>query len=142
EEAHDLAPLDAEALRHHDHQRMTALRAHHREPDAGVATRRFDHGLPGFEHARARRRVDHAKCEAILDAAEWITRFELGIQLDAGGRELVDAHDGRLADRLRDVVVAHEARAYCYSRSIRSGSWAGFAQSGAHGPNTVARTCT
>ena len=56
EEAHQLAALDAEALGHRDDQRIALLRADHREPDAGVAAGRLDHGLAGLQRAGAARR--------------------------------------------------------------------------------------
>src|SRR3546814_17467605 len=39
EKAHQLAPLDAEVLRHDDDQRIALLRAAHGEAEAGVAAR-------------------------------------------------------------------------------------------------------
>ena len=45
EKTHQLAPLDREAVRHGDDQRVTFGGAHHRKPYAGVAARSLDDGL-------------------------------------------------------------------------------------------------
>ena len=48
QETHQLAPLDAEILRHRDDERIALLRADHGKTDAGVAAGRLDDGLPGL----------------------------------------------------------------------------------------------
>ena len=83
EEAHQLAPLDAERLRHRHHQRIALRGAHHREPDAGVAAGRLDHGLAGLELAGFLGRLDDAERQAILDRAERIERLDLDEQIHA-----------------------------------------------------------
>ena len=67
EHAHQLAPLDREAVRHGDDQRIALLRAHHGEADAGVAAGRLDHGLAGLQRAVALGRLDDVDREPILD---------------------------------------------------------------------------
>ena len=51
EEAQQFAALDAEALGHGDHEWIALLRAHHREPDAGIAAGRLDDGLARLQVA-------------------------------------------------------------------------------------------
>ena len=82
EEAHQLAPLDAEGLRHGDDQRIALLRAHHRQPDAGIAGGRLDDGLSGLELPRLLGGLDDAEREAILDRAQRIERLDLDEQVD------------------------------------------------------------
>ena len=84
EEAQELAPLDAEALGHRQHQRIALLGADHRQADAGVAAGRLDHGLAG-RRAAPRRSASSitARGHAVLDRAERVERFELDVDLDA-----------------------------------------------------------
>jgi hypothetical protein len=106
EEAQELAPLDTEALGHRQDERVALLRADHRQADAGVATGRLDHGLARLQHAAALGVLDHGAGHAVLDRAEGVERFDLDPDLDAFGREPVEADQGGVADRLQDVVVA------------------------------------
>jgi hypothetical protein len=103
EKAHQLAPLDREGLRHGHHQRIALLRADHGKPDAGIARRRLDHGLPGLERAGFLRRLNDAERQAVLDRAERIERLDLDEQVDAFRPQLVDAHDRRVADGLENI---------------------------------------
>jgi hypothetical protein len=59
EALHQLAPFDAEAVRHHRDERVALGRAHHRERDAGVAGRRLDHGRAGLQGAAPLGVFDH-----------------------------------------------------------------------------------
>ena len=103
EEAHQLAALDAEGLRHRDDQRIALRGADHREPDAGVAGGRLDHGLPGLELAGLFRGLDDAERQAILDRAERIEGLDLDEQVDAFRRQLVDLDHRRVADGFKNV---------------------------------------
>jgi hypothetical protein len=77
QEAHELASLHAELLRHRHDQRVTLLGAHHREPDPGVAAGRFDDGLSRLQLPRAFRRFDDAQRQSILDRTQGIECFDL-----------------------------------------------------------------
>jgi hypothetical protein len=50
--AHQLAPLDREAVGHEGDEGIAARRADHRQRDAGVAGGRLDHHLPGLSTPR------------------------------------------------------------------------------------------
>ena len=89
EKAHQPAALDAERFGHRDDQRIAFRRAHHREPDAGVAARRLDHRLSRLELARLLRVLDDAEREAILDGAERIERFDLDVEIEPCGASLL-----------------------------------------------------
>ena len=104
EEAHQLAALDAEGLRHGDDQRIALGGADHREPDAGIAGGRLDHGLPGLELAGFLRRLDDAERQAVLDRAERIEGLDLDVEVDAFRRQLVDLDHRRVADGSENVV--------------------------------------
>src|SRR6185295_4743946 len=106
EETHELAALDAEVLGHRDDERIALTRADHREPDAGIAARGFDHGLTGAQLAGALGILDHAEREAILHRAHRVEGFDLDEEVDAGRREGVHAHDGSSSYRREYVVVA------------------------------------
>ncbi len=93
EKPHQLAALDAEALRHRDHQRIALLRANHGQPDAGVAAGRLDHGLTGPQRSAALGILDDTERQAILHRAHRIERLNLDEQLHVPGCELVDADD-------------------------------------------------
>ena len=97
-EAQQPAAFDAEALRHDDHQRIALLRAHHRQPDAGVAARRLHHGLARLQPSVTLRRLDDAERDAVLDRSERIEGLDLDEHLDALRRQMVDAHHGGIAD--------------------------------------------
>jgi hypothetical protein len=64
--AHQLAPLDAEWLRHGHHQRVSLGGADHGKTDAGISACRLDHGLTGLEFSGFFRRLDHAERQAVL----------------------------------------------------------------------------
>jgi len=48
---------------------------------------------------------DDAERQAILDRTPRVERFDLGLQIDPGGRQLVQAHYRRVANRLQNAVV-------------------------------------
>ena len=120
EETHQLAALDAETLRHRHDERIALLRAHHGEPDAGIAAGRFDHRLAGLQRTAPLRRLDDAERQPVLDRAERVEGLDFHEQLHAGRRELFDLHDGRAPDRLQDVgePSAHVSR----SQSVAPGA--------------------
>ena len=82
-EPHQLAPLDAEWLRHGDHQRISFGRANHGETDSGISACRFDDGLAGFEFSGLFGRLDHPERQSVLDRAERIEGFDLDKEVDA-----------------------------------------------------------
>ena len=105
EEAHELSPLDREALRHRDHERIALRGAHHREPDAGIAGRRLDDRLARAQLAASFRRLDHAEREPVLDRAHRVEGLELHVDVNAVGREAIEADDRRAADGLEDIAI-------------------------------------
>ena len=80
------------------------------EPDnsqllAGNFEQRYlDDGLSGLQRPVALGGFDHAEREPVLDGAERVERFELHVQLDTLGRDVVDAHDRRVADGVEDRI--------------------------------------
>src|SRR5262245_42036437 len=70
EKTHKLAPLDAERLRHSDDQRIALLRAHHSQPNSGIAARGLDNCLAGFQFSGALGSLNNAEGETILHGAE------------------------------------------------------------------------
>jgi len=103
QETQQLAPLDAEAFRHGDDQRITLLRAHHGEADAGVATGGFDDGLAGLERAGFLRVLDDGAGHAVLDRTHGIEGFHLHVDVHALGRQAIEFDQRRVADGLQDV---------------------------------------
>ena len=85
QETHELAPFDAEILRHRDDERIAFLRADHGKTDAGVAAGRLDDGLSRLQLAAAFCRFDHAQRQPVLDGPERIESFQLDEQLHPGG---------------------------------------------------------
>ena len=102
EEAHQLAPLDAEVLGHRRRRAdspccaQTIARPMPVLPLVASIT-----VWPGFERAAALGVLDDAEREPVLDRAHRIERLDLDVELDVRRRELVDAHDRRAADRSR-----------------------------------------
>ena len=122
EKAHQPAPLDAELLGHGHDQRIALGGAHHREPDAGVAAGRLDHRLAGLELARLLGGLDDAEREAVLHRAERVERLDLDEEVDAGRRQLVDPHHGRVADGLEDVLkFCHELLSRDFQLGVKGG---------------------
>ncbi len=113
EETHHLAPLDAEVLGHRHHERVALRRADHGEADAGVAARRLDDRLARLQRARLFGIFDDAQRQAVLDRTHRVEGFDLDVEIDALGRQLVDANDGRMADRFEYVFV-------CLSHKLKS----------------------
>ena len=73
--------------------------------DARVARRGFHDGHARLELAALLGVLDDGHGEAVLDRRERIKVLALGVDLDAGRRELVaDLHDGRVAHERRGVL--------------------------------------
>ena len=105
EEAHQLAPLDAEGLGHRHDQRIALLGADHGEPDAGVAAGGLDHRLARLQLAGLLGGLDDAERQAVLDRAQRIEGLDLDEQVGARRGQPVDPHHRRVADRLQDVLI-------------------------------------
>jgi len=121
EKAHQLAPLDAERLRHRDDERIALLGAHHRQADAGVAARRFDHRLARLELAGRLGVLDHPEGQPILDRAQGIEGLDLDREAHIPRRQLADPDHRGVADRLEDVV---ELPTHGFLRGDRWSFWA------------------
>jgi hypothetical protein len=104
-EAHELAALDAERLRHDDDQGIAALRADHGQPDPGVPARGLDDGLAGPQGARAFGGLDDAERQPILDRAARVHALQLGEQVRSRGSEPAKAEHRGPADDLGHMVV-------------------------------------
>ncbi|MPM46314.1 hypothetical protein SDC9_93012 [bioreactor metagenome] len=50
----------------------------------------------------------HGQGDAVLDGATGIAALGLDPDIGTNAEDAVDAHDGRIADGLQDVVVFHE----------------------------------
>ena len=105
QKTHQLAAFDAEALSHGNHQRIALLCADHGKSDTGIATGGLDNGLAGFQGAGFFRGLDHTQRQPVLDRSQWVEGFNLDEQIDAFGREFVDPHDRRIADRSENIFI-------------------------------------
>jgi hypothetical protein len=105
EEAHQLAPLDAETFGHHENAGIALRSAHHRQADAGISARHLDNSLPGLQLAGFLGRLDHAQREPVLHRPERIEGFDLDPHIHARRRHAVDLHNGGPADSFEDVLV-------------------------------------
>ena len=123
EHAHELAPLDGEAVGHGHHERIALLRADHGEADARIAACRLDNGLAGLECAAALAFLNDVERKPVLDRSRRIEELGLGVDRPAGDAEIVDADGRRIADRVDNAV---EEPAASSSRSeLKTGSaWA------------------
>ncbi|EKD60983.1 MAG: hypothetical protein ACD_54C00452G0002 [uncultured bacterium] len=106
---HQPPPLDRKAVGHSDDQRITLLRADHRQPNAGIATGCLDHGLSGLQGARSFGSLDDVQRQPVLDRSRRIERFDFHIKPHSVGCEVVDPHDGCVADGIKDAVIQHAA---------------------------------
>ena len=105
EEAHELAPLDREAVGHRDDKGIALGGADHRKADAGVAARRLDDGLARLQRPVALGGLDDAERKAVLDRAGRVEELALDVEGRVLRGEPVDLHDRGVADRVDDAVV-------------------------------------
>ena len=105
----DLA-LAAHSLRQRQHELVPLGGTHERERDAGVAARGLDdRAAPRLDPALGLGGLDHRHADPILDAAAWVERLELCVQLDAvllrrsAFEHPLQAHQRRPTDKLRNV---------------------------------------
>ena len=80
------------------------MRADHREPDAGVATGRLDHGLTGLEHADALGRLYDVERETIFDRGDRVEEFGFDVDCSALNSEIVNPDRWSVADRFEDTI--------------------------------------
>ena len=104
EHAHELAPLDGEAVGHGHHERIALLRADHGEADARIAACRLDNGLAGLECAAALAFLNDVERKPVLDRSRGIEELGFGVDRPAGDAEIVDADGRRIADRVDNAV--------------------------------------
>ena len=120
-----LAALDRHAVRHDDHQPVTARGCHKGERNARVSGGRLhQNGACGIDLAGRLERVDHRHANAILDTRDRVEKLELGeeVGLDATlGCQPVQAHQRRVADRIRDGIVNTSATGRTSLFTIRHG---------------------
>ena len=64
---------------------------------------------PGFSCPGLLGLLDDAERQAVLDRAQWIEGLDLDVQVHARRREPVDAHHGRVADGLENVIELRHA---------------------------------
>ena len=90
---------------HGEDAAVSLHRGPERDAHAGVAARVLDDGRAGLDPPFALRLVEDVQRHAILDGAAGVHEFALGIDRRVlGTDELVQPDEGRLADRLQDVV--------------------------------------
>ena len=105
---HELAPLLAHAVGHHDHGLVAPDSAHEREADALVAARRLDDDGVRIEHPARLGVADHVVGRARLDGAAHVERLEFHQNLGAVRvGHTVQADQRRLSHRFQYVVVNH-----------------------------------
>ena len=104
-EPHQLAPLDAEWLRHGDHKRIALGCANHGKANSRISACRLDDGLARLELSRLFGRLDHPESQSVLDRTKRIEGFNLHEKVHALRRQTVDPHHRRIANRLEDILV-------------------------------------
>src|SRR4029078_6911645 len=82
---------------------------HHRQRDAGVARRGLDHRLARFEQTLLLGVVNDRPGQPVLHRGHRVEGLELDVQANPGRREVIDAHDWRVADGGDDGFVDHGA---------------------------------
>ena len=103
--AHQLAPLDGEGFHHGGDELVTARGGHQRQGHAGVAGSGFHDGVAGLQQALGFRVQDDGQCQAVLDRAAGIERFDLRIERDVRRGDAVQFHHRGAADGVEDAVV-------------------------------------
>ena len=108
EDLEQLPPFDGDVLGHDHAQLVAAQLRNEREPDAGVARRRFEDRRARLDRAVAFGEVDHLQRDAVLGRTARVLAFELRPDLDVGvRRKLVHTDERRVSDQPEDVVVLH-----------------------------------
>ena len=102
---HQPAPLDAERLRHGDHQRISLGGANHGKADSGVSAGRLDHGLAGLELSGFFRRLDDAERQPVLHRTERVEGFDFSEKIHIPGCQAVDSHHRRVAHRFKNALI-------------------------------------
>ena len=122
QELEHLAALDRHALGHGQDQAVALGGADEGQGDAGVAGGGLDDHAVGVQPARALRRLDHGQRDAILDRRQRIEELELDQHLGQAtrlGRQAVEPHQRRVADRLADRSQDAPALGRCVARRPR-----------------------
>ena len=83
EDLEQLAAFERHVLGHDDAQLVAAQLRDEREPDAGVARRRFEDRRAGREHAVGLGQLDHLERDAVLRRTARVLALELGPDVDA-----------------------------------------------------------
>ena len=86
EHAHELAPLDGEAVGHGHHEPIALLRADHGEADFRIAACRLDDGLTGLERTAALAFLDDVERKPVLNRGCGIEELGFGVDRPAGRR--------------------------------------------------------
>src|SRR5256885_1063299 len=81
------------------------------QADAGVAAGGLDDGAAGLQGAGLLGVLDHGQRDAVLDGAAGVAALGLDPHIGTGAEQAVDAHMGRVANRLQDVVSSHRTSA-------------------------------
>ena len=97
--------LLAHLVRNDQQQPITLLGRDEREPQAGVARRRFNERATGLELARALGCLNQVQPHAVLDGAAGILVLQLEKQLAGSGIDVPHSHERRVADHLQHIVV-------------------------------------
>src|SRR5450631_2578622 len=74
-EPHQLAPLDAEWLRHGNHKRISLGCANHSKANSRISACRLYHRLAGLELARLFGGLDHPKRQSVLHRTKRVESF-------------------------------------------------------------------
>ena len=110
EEAHQLPPLDTEAVCHRHDQRVALCGAHHRKSDPRVPARGLDDGLAGTQLTRLFSSLDDPERQPVLHRSQWIEGFHLDPEVNVGRGQMVDANDRRVTDGIENALKAGHFR--------------------------------
>src|SRR5580698_298 len=106
QEAHQLASLDAEGLRHRDNKRIPFLCAYHGQPNSRIPACSFNHRLTWLELSRLLCIIDHPQSQTIFHRTEWIECFDFDKEIDMRRRQPVDPDNWGVADCFQDVGIS------------------------------------
>jgi len=107
---HQPAPLNAHAVGHDQHQRVTLDSCDHGQADAGIARGRLDDGATGLQRAGLFCRFDHAQGNAVLDGAARVAALGFDVdmvRLASGTKNPVDTNVRRVTYRGEDAGSFH-----------------------------------